>query len=460
MYEGMILDSSFVVDLFAEDNAARALAGEAVLAIPAGVMHRMGKTRTITPEIVAEFAENFGQRSARGIRRSRLAVDVNHEGGAVGWYKNVQAAPEGVMASFTWTQRGREILEAGEYAYFSALVYWEHTDRVTGDVINNQLAGGALTNYPFFGEATALYSLREGETLAVMKREGDAALPARAYLVVEDPEKVGTWHLPVYSWQGGALKPDHGRMSAAKAALTSPGGHRDKRYQGPQKEAATTKLRALYEKEGLEFNQGGKMAEDENTEVLTDAQVQNSLLAFFGRLFKAQRESDPTPDNTEQLATFAARVESLSAQVATLEGEKEARATEVVDLGAALEAAQLARATERFAVLAEGFAYLPVATGDLAGQLQWLAGVDGEDKAPHVAFFTELLRKADAQFAEAFEALGGRGRALEGSPLQVINQLVAAYQADHQGVAYAAALKAVLQEHPQIYQEYMDEVVS
>jgi hypothetical protein len=65
-----------------------------------------------------------------------------------------------------------------------------------------------------------------------MKTVGGEKYPASDFLVVEDPESPTTWHLQVK--KDG--KVDHALMGAAKAALTSPGGHRGNKYEGPDKE--------------------------------------------------------------------------------------------------------------------------------------------------------------------------------------------------------------------------------
>ncbi|GAG23557.1 unnamed protein product, partial [marine sediment metagenome] len=109
-----ILDSSFVIDLFADGMRAKVLAGDSIVVMPAGEHHRRGKVRDITPAIVQDFADNYAHRLERGIRRQRVAVDVDHKGGAVGWYNEVAATPDGVMASFTWNKRGRALLEGDE----------------------------------------------------------------------------------------------------------------------------------------------------------------------------------------------------------------------------------------------------------------------------------------------------------------------------------------------------------
>lgn len=66
------------------------------------------------------------------------------------------------------------------------------------------------------------------------------------YLIVEDPEKITTWHLPVKT----NAKPDRKLMGAAWAALT--GGYRGRKYAGPGKAEALTKLRAMYHSMDLE----------------------------------------------------------------------------------------------------------------------------------------------------------------------------------------------------------------
>jgi len=82
---------------------------------------------------------------------------------------------------------------------------------------------------------------------AAMRTEADGEHPAEHYLVVEDPEKVTTWHLRVRGLDG---KPDHRLMGAAWAALH--GGYRGQAYEGPGKTEAIAKLTALYADEGMD----------------------------------------------------------------------------------------------------------------------------------------------------------------------------------------------------------------
>lgn len=116
--------------------------------------------------------------------------------------------------------------------------------------------------------------------------------PAGDFLVVGDSDKPSTWHLPVK--KNG--KPDHKLMGAAKAALTSPGGHRGNKYQGPDKAKATSKLKALYKSEDMAWNEEtAEMGETVlgNTEEIAEAvsgslrdyanRVEDSFRSAFGR---------------------------------------------------------------------------------------------------------------------------------------------------------------------------------
>jgi len=69
------------------------------------------------------------------------------------------------------------------------------------------------------------------------------------YLVVEDRDKVSTYHLQVK--EDGVPNPR--LMGAAWRALYHPSGHRGNPYKGPQKEKAKRKLRALYKSLGREM---------------------------------------------------------------------------------------------------------------------------------------------------------------------------------------------------------------
>ena len=70
---------------------------------------------------------------------------------------------------------------------------------------------------------------------------------SESYLVVGSKDDKSTWHLPVKHGK----TPDHGLMGAAFAALH--GGHRGNKYEGPGKQEAIRKLRALYKSEKMDW---------------------------------------------------------------------------------------------------------------------------------------------------------------------------------------------------------------
>jgi len=86
---------------------------------------------------------------------------------------------------------------------------------------------------------------------AAMKTVGGVKYPASDFLVAVDPESPDTWHLQIKK-RG---KVDRRLMGAAKAALTSPGGHRGQKYEGPDKSAAIAKLKALYKSEEMPWGE-------------------------------------------------------------------------------------------------------------------------------------------------------------------------------------------------------------
>jgi len=478
---GHFIDTGFVVDLFADVGegegsvAQRVLAGEPICILPLGKFWRGGQARDITEAVITEFVENYEKRGERGIRRKRLAVAVGHDRRGRGWYKDVMPIDgQGLGATFTWNRKGRQALEDGEFAYFSPTVYWRVRDRVTNDEVRNQLGGGALTNYPFFGEATALFSLRElsGDAppmlYAITKTDGGVEYPARAYLVAVDPQKPTTWHLRVMSWRGGKLALDHDMMGRAKAALTSPGGHRGNPYEGPQKAEATRKLKKLYTQEGLEFTlEGGTMSDKDGA----GGEGANAVQEFFARLaaILPAGQSDDAGDGgsdeaealREQMAEMSSQIEALAGlqeTVTTLQTERDTFAAQVEGLTGRLSTEEgLRRAAQYSTMVLQEFAHLPGEQADLAAHLSWLHSVDTEDEQPHATFFLDLLRSAEAQFADAFSERGG-GTPVNAGVLAQIDGLARQYIKDHPETEHMDAISAVLAENSKLYEAYTQDV--
>jgi hypothetical protein len=476
---GMVVDRSFFLDLLSEDAAIgmaaqRALAGEPITIIPQGIFWRDGVNRHVDDQVVEQFVENWRHRLDRGLRRNRLAVDADHNGRALGWYKDVMALDSGVGATFSWNRAGRQALEESEFSYFSPSVYWQMRDRVTNEWVHNVVAGGALTNYPFFGEQTALYSLQAinpgGAPIfyAVTKTgpHGDQ-LPSRAYLVVEDADKPSTWHLPIMSWRGGQLVNDHKLMGGAKAALTASEGHRGNRYEGPQQAEALARLKRVYKSEGLEFNLEGGSAMSQTAPIPDGAnadQVVSGLQRFFALFARSGGESPPTPPVPgPDVAALEARVAALTAQVETFgdlparlqtaQTEAEEYRQRVAALEGDLGSEREARMREHFTQEAQGFAHLPCQTDNLADHLRWLYAQDTGEGQPHAAFFGQLLRSADSAFSDAFRQAGS-AQPSAGSALARINAAVNEYRQAHPDVDYETALAEVVRVQPELYRMY------
>ncbi len=127
--------------------------------------------------------------------------------------------------------------------------------------------------------AAKLLSKLEAELAEAAKTKtvDGEGFPASDFLVGE-PDKPSTWHLQVKRHG----KPDHALMGAAKAALTSPGGHRGNQYEGPDKAAAIKALKALYAAEEMEWTEA---AAELDSDVL---QFGYDVRAAFERAFEPE----------------------------------------------------------------------------------------------------------------------------------------------------------------------------
>lgn len=113
-----------------------------------------------------------------------------------------------------------------------------------------QKKGGANCDEKAIQQANGVLSRQKERYMAELKvaeakikKVGSLSLPASAFLVVEDTDKIATWHLPVKDAKG---KPDHKMMAAAYSALL-------KNYKGPKKAEALAKLKKLYQDEAIEL---------------------------------------------------------------------------------------------------------------------------------------------------------------------------------------------------------------
>lgn len=154
--------------------------------------------------------------------------------------------------------------------------------------------------------------------------------------LVTEPD--GTKHLP--TTRNG--KPDHGLMGAAHAALCSPNGFRGNKYGGPDKGKAKARLKAMYEREGMEWpgdGDGDKAAT--NGDLFKDLGWSFGQLAnAFDGLRQAQRqwlveakvEKDP-PDTAlgDRAGALASELADLMADKLKEEGKEAENLTDIND---------------------------------------------------------------------------------------------------------------------------------
>jgi hypothetical protein len=142
---------------------------------------------------------------------------------------------------------------------------------------------------------------------ALTKSVSGHNLKGSDFLVVEDPEKTTTWHLPV-KVNG---KADRKLAAAAWAALFSAGGHRGQKYSGPNKAESKRKLKALYKAEGwdepaseAEAQAQANLCEADLAELYGDAAVDYTWMpaVSFADL-DAQREAREKAQTLREMTT-------------------------------------------------------------------------------------------------------------------------------------------------------------
>jgi hypothetical protein len=124
-----------------------------------------------------------------------------------------------------------------------------------------------------------------------MKKEADGEHPAGHYLVVDDAEKVDSWHLRVKGLDG---KPDHGLMGAAWAALHE--GYRGSRYEGPGKAEALARLKDLYKVEKVPMPGGAKAGMRNN---IQDRATVREIRGHAGAIHGLTMGLEPTNSDNE-----------------------------------------------------------------------------------------------------------------------------------------------------------------
>lgn len=159
-----------VVDLFMADKV---LAGEPVRVLPIledGYWRWDVEQPPINLEVAETLVANFENRGNTGVHQSNLPLNVEHVDtlGKIGTIAslvlgNGDGPPDGLYATFDLTEKGKQRLEDGEFDYLSPEIVFDMADTMTGEEIGAFMVGCAATNYPFFGDRTAMFSREAGE---------------------------------------------------------------------------------------------------------------------------------------------------------------------------------------------------------------------------------------------------------------------------------------------------------
>lgn len=481
---------AYVVDLMAElprDAQGQVDFSQPFRILPVGKFHRRGSARSVTEADVDQFADNWAHREMRGIRRKHVLIDLEHEPGGVGEYAHIYSrGAEGLWAQVELSTKGRKALQERDFLYFSPTVAWRSQDRKTGEIVTNQIVGGALTNYPFFGDETALPILGYSETALfrlwedghaiegyATKREDGVEYPASAYLIVDDPQKPTSWHLRVKEYVDGKLIYTKNMCGRAAASLNPEKPYRGRPYQGPRKAEAKTKLRGIYlnqlkvpreEVPPHLFSEGGQTMTTEFTK--EEHGTLQRIAALFSSILPKLEGGDTMPNkgddkdkavqiSPEAFAEMQSQLAKLTDQVESLSQERDDLKQQVKTGQEQLAAETYARLLQEMKVHVQQFARLalPIELPDgapddsLTAQehFVWLQTVDATKEKTHWAFFNEVLKAADAALKEAgvLEELGTRGGADElMDEDEKLHQQAVAYAEKHK-VGYTTALKAV-----------------
>lgn len=136
------------------DLVAEAGTGEPVWiqAFPYGHWpHPIYTDTTITGDRGQRLVKNFKD----NVRRQDIATDYNHgqdpaKGSkASGWVRDAELRDDGVYIAVDFTPTARQEIAAGEWKYFSAMMLDAWEDAELGEVYEDVLIGGGLTNAPY-----------------------------------------------------------------------------------------------------------------------------------------------------------------------------------------------------------------------------------------------------------------------------------------------------------------------
>lgn len=127
-------------------------------AIPVGEWdHPIYGKMKIDENDIKEFVKHFKEGIRKGVPITEGHANIGEELPAVGWFKKlINKGSDGLWAIVEWTKQGKELLSQKAYKYFSPEFYRSYEDPETHKVYTNVLTGGALTNMPYFKSLKAI----------------------------------------------------------------------------------------------------------------------------------------------------------------------------------------------------------------------------------------------------------------------------------------------------------------
>ena len=473
-----------------EYSAAKVLAGEPVMLLPLmpGGYYRWGAEKDpITEVTLQQMLMNFDKRTEiPGLVRN-LPLNVEHDEvqGKIGSIVKLEVGDGGLYAWFDLTPKGTELLQDGAFEYLSPEIVWDFEDIQTGMRVGPTLVGAAVTNYPFFGESTAMYSDVAAERIVetfALQPAGDEDQTGKVLDHVQE------------AWR---LVEDLGfRVSDLAGFAEHPIGPLGQMFFALGKERRVQFYLALALSEAQEGNDGNEYPKSAYLD--TDSEPWRYRVKSYGEGYKLQydrrlvqlayadmaanepehlgrhtalwewnvdleslegtdmpNEGQDTPAvDVEQFAAMQRQQEQFAAQIEALTGQ-------VAERDARLQQMQHDRTIDRYSHEAESFSALGVEVTDYATHMAWLEGVDPDGE--HLEWFRTSLSTADAALAQsdAFRSRGTSEQAPAGhDPFARIQSLMEV-KAKERGVpltvgtsTYNDIMTEVMRENPALVEQY------
>lgn len=400
------MNDNRIIDLF---MASKVLAGEPVRILPFledGYFRWGEKQAPITPEDAATILSNFEARLTSGIYQNNLPLNIEHgvEAGKIGTIAELLIGDDGLYAKLALTDKGKQLLEDDSFDYLSPEIAWDLEDVKTGVSIGPAVVGLAATNYPFFGEATAMFS-----------REAHERFEAGEPPVAPDTEEGNVSTQTLFAVVRSALQ------SVLGGSPLNPEG------EGPQNQTEVENMPEQEEGTG----EGMQIPEAFTTRL---AEMENQIEQFS--------------------QTLVERDGQITAQQEVIDGQR----TQLGDL-------QSSRLRERFTRQVETLSHVGAENEGLVDQLLWLHSADGSEEREHFSYWTNLLSTVEQVMADsaAFQDVGQPGHRQGGSAYTRFAALVQETASERNLVVsegdanYAQILMEVAEANPDLYNEHIQQ---